>query len=312
MGERGADWGPALMATIYRTLGRGVCLAVLAPVIFYFYLAGAKQRRASQDYLARVWRVSGRAGRPGHWHGLLHFFAFGESLIDKFAAWIGHIDRDDVEAMASPGFEALRDDPRGALILSAHVGATEIIRAIASRHERRRVNVVYHTTNAKQYNDMIKRFAPNSRVALIEAGNFDVTTAMTLSEAVGRGEWVVMMGDRMPVKASMRGVKVDFLGAPAFMPQGPFVLAAALRCPIYLMFCTKQNNRHRVQVSLMNDETASMPRHNRKQALQALVERFARALEALVVAAPYQWFNFYDFWAKPEALAEGGARDGNH
>jgi predicted LPLAT superfamily acyltransferase len=167
-------------------------------------------------------------------HRLRHFFAFGESLVDKFAAWIGHLDPDNVEAMGGAGFEAMRRDPRGALILSAHVGTTEIIRAFASRYERRRVNVVLHTKNARRYNAMIARFAPNSQVALIEAGGFGVATAMELSEATGRGEWVVMMGDRMPVSANARAVKVDFLGAPAALPQGPFVLAAALRCPIYL------------------------------------------------------------------------------
>ncbi len=294
--ERGAGWGPSLMAFIYRWLGRTVCLIVLVPVIGYFYVAGAKQRRASLDYLRRVWRVQGRKDTPNHWHALQHFFAFGESLIDKFGAWIGRIDRRDVDAIDGGAFEAMRDDKRGTLIISAHIGATEIVRAIASRHQKRRITIVLHTAHAKNYNDMIKRFAPKSQVSLVQAAEFDVGMAMALSAAIGRGEWVVIMGDRMPVKRSERGVVVQFLGAPAQMPQGPFILAAALRCPVYTLFCTKLNGRHRVQVSLMTDGVA-LPRRDREAALQALVQRYANALEEIVLGAPYQWFNFYDYWA---------------
>jgi predicted LPLAT superfamily acyltransferase len=34
------------------------------------------------------------------------------------------------------------------------------------------------------------------------------------------------------------------------------------------------------------------------------VQLYASALEAIVLAAPYQWFNFYDYWP------EGGDKAG--
>jgi len=294
--ERGAEWGPALMAFIYRTLGRTVCLIVMAPVILYFYAAATRQRRASLDYLRRVWVAQGRTDKPTHWHALKHFFAFGESLVDKFGAWTGRVDRVDVDAIDGGNFDAMRNDPRGSLIISAHVGATEIVRAIASRYQRRRITIVIHSAQAARYTKLIERFAPQSQVSLVQASEFDVATAMALSAAIERGEWVVIMGDRMPVKRSERGVMANFLGAPAPFPQGPFVLASALRCPIYTLFCTKLGGRHRVQVSLLSQGLA-LPRRGREAALAALVQQYAGALEALVLAAPYQWFNFYDYWA---------------
>ncbi|MBX9745497.1 MAG: lipid A biosynthesis acyltransferase [Hyphomonadaceae bacterium] len=294
--ERGQAWGPMLMGFIYRVLGRTICLVVMAPVIFYFYVAGARQRRASLDYLARVWRVQGRPGKPSHWHGLTHFFAFGESLVDKFGAWTGRIDRVDVDAIDGGNFEVMRNDLRGSLIISAHVGATEIVRALASRYQRRRITIVIHSAHARHYNALIERFAPQSQVSLVQAAEFDVAVAMSLSAAIERGEWVVIMGDRMPVRHSERGVVANFLGSPALFPSGPFVLAGALRCPVYTLFCSKQNGRHRVSVSLLSDGV-SLGRRNRDAALGALVHDYAAALEALVLSAPYQWFNFYDYWA---------------
>ena len=44
--ERGAAWGPALLALIYRFLGRGLCLVAMTPAVLYFYVTGAKARRA--------------------------------------------------------------------------------------------------------------------------------------------------------------------------------------------------------------------------------------------------------------------------
>lgn len=293
--ERGASWGPALIGFIYRVLGRTVSLIVLAPVILYFYAAGARQRRASLKYLRRVWRVQGRTDQPNHWHGLRHFFSFGVSLVDRFGAWTGRIDRKDVDAIDGAAFEAMRNDKRGSLIISAHVGAVEIVRALAMRYQTRPLTIVIHSAQAPRYNALIRRFAPQSQVSLVQASEFDIATAMSLSAAVERGEWIVIMGDRMPVRQSSRAIVAQFLGGPTQFPQGPFVLAAALRCPVYTLLCTRLNGKHSVQVRALSDEVA-MPRRNRQAALQTLVQHYADALEAVVLAAPYQWFNFYDYW----------------
>lgn len=305
LNERGAAWGPAILGFIYRTFGRSFCVFAMAPVTLYFFATGARQRRASLSYLRRVWAFGGRAGGPGLWHSLQHFFTFGESLVDRFGAWTGHVDRANVEAIDGDAFEVMRHDMRGTLILSAHVGATEIVRAIASRYQKRPISIVVHSPHAAGYNQLIQRFAPQSQVSLIQAADFGVSAAIAISAAIERGEWVVMMGDRMPVRGGDgRSITVDFLGAPAAFPQGPFVMAAALRCPVYTLFCVRQNGRYKAEVALLSNGVAA-PKSQRQAALAGLVESYARSLEALLRGAPYQWFNFYDYWADQ---GDGGAR----
>lgn len=300
MRERGAGWGPMLLAYIYKLFGRTACLVILAPVVFVFFLTGAPQRRASQAYLARIWRVLGRPGKPNLWHSLRHFMAFGVALVDRFGAWVGDVDRQDIEHVDDPLFNAMRDDPRGALILSAHVGSVDVIRAIASRHQKRVVNVVMHVAHAAQFNRAVARFAPHSRVKLISAADFDMATAMSLSEAIGRGEWVVFMADRTPVKGAGRTITADFLGAPARWPAGPFVFARSVKCPTYVMVCYAKDGRRQVSFSQLAD-TAFFTSNDRRQVPKMLVESFVGILEAILGDAPYQWFNFYDFWAEGEA-----------
>ena len=69
------------------------------------------------------------------------------------------------------------------------------------------------------------------------------------------------------------------------------------------MFCVKRNGRYRLHASKLSDGVA-LPRSDRQAALEGLVQRFSAALEALVLTAPYQWFNFYDYWAFDGDVAE--------
>lgn len=296
MRERGSYWGVQFFAVAYRLLGRRACLFFLAPAITFFYFTGARQRRASHDYLMRAWRAGYLPKKPGLWEGLKHYMAFGESMIDKLAAWIGDIRADNVDGVNDGPFHAAKQDPRGAFVITAHIGNPEVIRAVATVARRFTVNVLMHTAHAEQFNRLIERVSPDSSVRMIQVTAIDMPTAMRLSEAVGRGEWVIMTGDRLPVHGdAVRSVTADLLGAPAQFPEGPYFLASVLKCPTFLLFCTRRKNRFGVRFTLL-DDPVQVPRKDRERALGAYARRFAAALEAEIAAAPFQWFNFYDFW----------------
>jgi predicted LPLAT superfamily acyltransferase len=61
-------------------------------------------------------------------------------------------------------------------------------------------------------------------------------------------------------------------------------------------------------------EQLHVERSQRQQQLRVLVQDYADRLAALLRSAPYNWFNFYDFW-HPSGPADGrgpaGARDGH-
>ena len=46
-------------------------------------------------------------------------------------------------------------------------------------------------------------------------------------------------------------------------------------------------------------ECVAIPREQRGPALDALLTRYAQRLEHYVRVAPYNWFNFHDFWQRP-------------
>ena len=305
VGERGTYWGVFFVAAVNRLLGRTVGRCILAPVAIYFYLSGGVQRRASRDYLMRAWRAGLLARRPGLIEGFRHFLTFSWAGLDKLVAWSGGIKREDVDGAgdgASQGALAeARRSGRGALILTAHLGNPEVIRAIAATAGKFRINVLVHTAHAEMFNRVVQRFAPESPVRLMQVSDIDLGMAMRLSAAVERGEWIVMTGDRVAVSANpSSSVSVDFLGAPAPFAAGPYILAAALRCPIYTLFCLKQGKRYTVEFEPFADPI-ELPRGRRPEAIRRYAQMFASRLERALSRAPFQWFNFYDYWPSRSA-----------
>jgi len=95
-------------------------------------------------------------------------------------------------------------------------------------------------------------------------------------------------------------VEVDFFGAPAAFSTGPFILAAVLKCPIYLVFGLYfEPNRYELFCEPFA-ERIELPRRNRQEALEAVVSRYAARLETYCRRAPNNWFNFFDFWESHE------------
>jgi predicted LPLAT superfamily acyltransferase len=306
MRERGSYWGVQLFAVVYRLLGRGACVALLAPAITFFYVTGTAQRRASQAYLERVWKAGHLRRKPGLLEGLRHYMAFGEAMIDKLAAWIGDVAPEDLDGVHDGLFRAAELDPRGGFVITAHFGNPEVIRAVAGVSGRFRVNVLMHTTVAERFSRLMERISPDSAVRVFPVTGIDMAMAAQLSEAVGRGEWVIMTGDRLPAHGGGQSATVTLLGAQARVPEGPYHLGAVLKCPAYLMFCTRRNGRYHVRMTLL-DDPLTVPRRDRTTAVGAYARRFAATLEAEIAADPFQWFNFYDFWSAGSAA--GASRE---
>ncbi|WP_233355719.1 LpxL/LpxP family acyltransferase [Henriciella litoralis] len=299
LSERGSFIWILTTAWIYRLVGRRVTLVIISPVILFYYLTGREARRASRAYLERIHAQGLLEKRPGFWSGFRHFMAFSGSLIDKLAGWTGDINADHVEGADGAEFSAAKASGKGAMVLTAHVGNPELIRAVASVGRRFAVTVLMHTKNAEHYNAVIRKFSPDSRVKIIEVSQIDVTTAMRLSSAIENGEWVVMAADRLPPKskASATGAPASLLGGDMYYPVGPYVLASALKCPVYFLQCIRTKGAQPFRIVFHHfADRIQLPSKARKKALRGYMDQYSQLLTEVLKQAPYQWFNFYDYW----------------
>ncbi len=293
--ERGAFAGLWFTATVYRLLGRAVTVCLIAPLVLYFYCTGKSQREASLNWLRLAKSRGAAIGKVDHLAGLKHQMTFAGGALDRFSAWLGDIGPDQVDGLYDPEFEAVRADPRGAVVFSAHLGAPEVMRAVATLGDRRGVNILAHSANAAKFGELMARMAPKSTVKIIEVSDLGLSAAMILSSALERGEWAVVLADRIAPGGKSPTVWAPFMGKPAPFPAGPFILAAALKCPVYTLWSVRQKGRYRVTLSKFS-ERLDFPRKDREAGLKEAVGRYAAILEEQALANPFQWFNFYDFW----------------
>ena len=71
-----------------------------------------------------------------------------------------------------------------------------------------------------------------------------------------------------------------------------------LRCPVYLMFCLREGRGWRLHFEPFA-ERIELPAGDKRAALDRLAQRYADRLEAHAIRSPFQWYNFFEFWAPP-------------
>jgi predicted LPLAT superfamily acyltransferase len=287
--EVGYASGMRLLFCVHRWLGRWPFRCALYPVLLWYVLTRPAARRASQDYLRHV-------GIDAGWRGVLrHFGAFAETILDKMLLWSGDFDAGTVQYHGLGQMQQLVGERRGALLVCSHLGNLDMCRVLSRQHVGLRMTVLVHTRHAQAFNRMLGQLDPRSQLDLLQVTDVGIGTAMLLSERMARGELVVIAGDRVPVASGPRVTRADFFGQPAAFPIGPYVLAHALQCPVYLLFALQRAGRPEVHIELFS-AAVRLPRKERDAALATLAGQYAARLEYHCRRAPLQWCNFYDFW----------------
>ena len=296
------------MIWLNSTIGRVAFNVVLVFVMAYFFLRRGEARRASLEYLDRVRkRYPDAVGRGSKiWLSYRHFFIFGQSLLDKYLAWAETPDGIEMEPEEEKRLFDFVETRRGCLLIGSHFGNLEYSRGIAHRHPEVTINVLIYDQHAQNFAALLAQGDPDSRMNLIQVTDVDLNLALKLKEKVQRGEWVVIAGDRVPVGDSERVTEVDFIGDAALLPIGPYVLATLLQCPVFLIHCFRLDGNYRLGYEFFAEEIGA-DRNSREQDYKDSAQKFATALESQVIRAPLQWFNFFDFWGKPDTSRKDGS-----
>ena len=298
IGEAGVLSGLRIMAWIYRFLGRTVFNIVLVPVMLYFLLRRPLARRASREFLERVWRryPESLPRAPDLRMSFMHFFRFGQSLLDKYVAWMEPPTNIRMKNEERELLFSVIDSGKGCLLVGSHFGNLEYSRGIAHRHPDLVINILIYDQHAANFAELLTKSAPESRLNLIQVTDLDLDLALRLRDKIDAGEWLLIAGDRVPLGESGNVSPATFFGEKADFPIGPYVLGSLLRCPVYLMHCFNVDGEYRLDFELFAEEIRPS-RAGTRRTYTKEVEAYSSALEAQVRKAPLQWFNFYDFWA---------------
>ena len=270
------------------SVGHGFGRLLLYPTCAYFLSSSRQARAASRDYLDRV------LGRPARLLDVArHYLTFARTLHDRVYFLAGRTGEFTVEKHGLELVEQTLAKGKGCLLLGAHLGSFEVLRVLGSFERKLPVNVLLYPDNASNADAVTSELCPELKGRVIPLGRPD--TLLRVHECLERNEIVGILGDRT-LKKSDKTVRCDFLGAPATFPQGPLLLASILRAPVLLFFGVYHGGRRYAIHFEPFAEELHIGRRDRGAQLQPWIARYAERLEHYCRLAPYNWFNFYDFW----------------
>ena len=295
--ERGAGrLRMAFMWWVYALFGKTALKIAIVPVAACIYLFAAPVRRNLRAFYAAV----GQQGRI-----FRHVLGFAWSLADKVDACtlkkgLPRLTvRDDAGCCAFREFVA---SGKGAFLISTHLGTVEVLPALAKSGGPRQARPLprwaatsaappagrvphVHAFQQMGHDAMFTRqFASHldtSGLTLHAVEDIGVETAVEMQAAIGRGDLVLMAGDR--VSAGSRAVlQHEFLGRPCAWPKGVFTFARLMESPVFFVTCVRTG---------WNAYEAHF-----EQAEGDVFDAYVRFLERETRARPDQWHHFHDFF----------------
>lgn len=268
-------------------LGRPAAWRLLHAVSLYFLAVSAADRAASRHYLRRA------LGRePGLADVFRHFHAFATTILDRVYLLNDQYDRFGVRVHGEEVVAQMLARGEGCLLIGAHVGSFEIVRFVGRAGGAPRVTLVMYEQNTRTINAALNAINPDLAMRVIALGSID--SMLQVERALAAGEFVGMLADRAIEGEST--IACPFLGAPARFPAGPFRIAAMLGRPVVLMFgIYRGGNRYDVHFERLTGPGPGV-QGDRDRAIEEALRQYVARLEHYCRAAPYNWFNFYDFW----------------
>lgn len=278
-----------IMTWISLRLGRRVARLVLHLIASYFLVFAPTSRRVSRQYLQRA------QGRPARWGDLYrHFFTFASTIHDRVYLINRRFELFDFEIHGEDALRRLLAEGDGLFLIGAHLGSFEVVRAIGRKAADLRVAMVMHEANAKKINSMLAAINPDAVQDIIGLGHVDAM--LKVQERLDAGDVVGMLADRST--ADDARYPVTILGEPTTLPGGPFRMAALLRRPVVFMAgLYLGGNRYAIHFDVLAD-FSTVTRDQRRAMVQQAVNRYAERLDHYCRLAPYNWFNFFDFWQR--------------
>jgi predicted LPLAT superfamily acyltransferase len=276
-------WGVRLALA----LGRPAARMLLYPVTAYFLAVSPADRAVSRQFLRRA------LGRePGVADVFRHFHAFASILLDRVYLLSGQYAGFDTHMHGEEVVQAVLQSGKGCLLLGAHLGSFEIVRFAGRQAGAPPVSLVMYEDNARALRAALDAVNPAYAMQVIPLGKFD--SMLQVESALEAGGFVGMLADR-----TIQGegtIACPFLGAPARFPAGPFRIAAMLRRPVVLMLgLYRGGKRYDIHFEMIADLSAT-GRGERERAVEEALRQYVARLEHHCRVAPYNWFNFYDYW----------------
>ena len=222
------------------------------------------------------------------WNTYRNHCQFAEVVIDKFAMYAGK--RFKIEIDGFENFSRLVDEKDGFVLLSSHIGNYEIA-GYTLRTEKKHLNaLVYAGEKASVMANRNKLFSETNISMIAIKG--DMSHLFEINNALSNGDIVSMPADR--ISGSNKSIELDFLGANAKFPKGPFVVATSRGLNVLAVSVMKKSlKKYKIYVTPLTYNKEA----GRNEQIQELSKAYVAELGKRVREYPTQWYNYFEFWS---------------
>jgi predicted LPLAT superfamily acyltransferase len=276
-----------LMTWISLRLGRRAARSLLWGISLYFLMFAPAARQASRNYLRRA------LAREPHLTDLVrHFHCFASCTHDRIYLLNDRFDLFDIRVHGAAAFEEVYAAGRGALLIGAHLGSFEVLRALSRQRPGLQVALAMYENNARKINAALAAINPASRQNIIPLGQ--INSMLQAQACLDKGMIMGVLADR--TLDDDPTLRVQFFGEATAFPLGPMRLAAILKRPVLFMTgLYLGGNRYAIHFEPLAD-FSNIERKEREKASCLAVATYAATLERYCRAYPFNWFNFHEFW----------------
>ncbi|GGZ67591.1 acyltransferase [Lysobacter xinjiangensis] len=274
--------------------GRSVARALLYPITLYFLLRRPYERAASRRFLDRA------LGRPATlWDIAKHIHTFASTILDRVFLLSGELDRFDIRTHGLDALHEPLDRGQGVLLFGSHLGSFDAMRVLGTKRPQTKIRVVLDKQHNPSMQALLDALNPELAANIIDAGMDGPSVLLAIKEATDEGALVALLVDR--AQPGTPTLDVPFMGGTAAFPTSPWLIAAMLKLPVCLAWgLYRGGNRYELDFRMFSEGLVA-DRHNRAAVMADCVRRYAVALEDRARQAPYNWFNFFEFWRDDDA-----------
>jgi predicted LPLAT superfamily acyltransferase len=296
--ERGNEFGIYITFFFYKLLKKRFTMIILQPVLFYFFATDKKGREASVKYLKKVYRQNNSklTFKPGLVSSFAHYNSFASSMLDQIGIRMsGKSNNFKISLTGYEEVKGLVSNKKGAIFIGAHFGNFDIIRLLAKEPDMQ-LKVLMYRKHAQMINSLFSSIRKEKGDEVIEIDSINAASACMLADYVQSGGFLGILADRVPPGSENKVIRYPFLGEEARFPQGPWILAGILKCPVLFFYAASTGTqKYEIHFERLFDKV-SISSGNRERDIRKYLGEYINRLENACCSFPYQWYNFYNFW----------------
>jgi len=284
--SKGKPLGYRIFVFILKVGGVSPAYFLLRFVTFYYLLFSYRSTKYILSYFRERHKYSFLRAL---YKAYQNYNYLGEAIIDKVVVISGIPNKLTFEFDGIENLKKIAAQKKGGLLLSAHIGnweaASHLLKDIDAR-----INIVTFDGEDAGIKEYMESVTGKSMVNFIYIRD-DMSHIFEINEAFSNSELVCMPADRFI--PGNKTVTVNFLGANAKFPIGPFMLAHKFNVPVSFVLAVKESTFH---YHFFASDIKEYLYLERDVAVNQMLTDFAGYMEEKVKKYPEQWFNYYKFW----------------